>query len=190
MVSGSLHVFWGWGAVIRRKVLSLYMLMPQYIRTEAGGALSGNTSSAAMRWFEEVRGRAACGGAVEFSPQGFSMWPALRPGVDTVRVRRADAYRVSDIVLASCSEPRGIFLHRVAGVRPDGLVLMGDSNLYQTEFCRYEDIAGKVVGLRRGGRELSGSFSWRVLAAVQRLPGCFRRLCVRLCTMSIRKRRR
>lgn len=143
----------------------------------------------AIEWFEAVNLRLSEGGIVKFSPKGFSMWPALRPDIDTVYISRATEYDRSDIVLAFCEHPRGVFLHRVSQVLPDGVILMGDTNLYQTERCRYADVIGKIVGIERDGHEVSGSVMSRMAALMQRMPAPMRRLYVRGLNMYLKIRR-
>lgn len=150
------------------------------------GATVANDTTEALVWFEKVRQHLQDGEAVEFSPKGYSMWPALRPATDTVRLRAATAYRRSDLVVARCGEPCGVFLHRIVEVHPDGVVLMGDSNLYQTERCGFADIAGKVTAVRRDGRDVTGSFSFGLLSRIQRLPSPLRRIFVRVVNLYLK----
>lgn len=143
----------------------------------------------AIEWFEAVNLRLSEGGIVKFSPKGFSMWPALRPDIDTVYISRATEYDRSDIVLAFCKHPRGVFLHRISQVQPDGVILMGDTNLYQTEKCLYADVIGKIVSIERDGHDVSGSMTSRMAAFMQRMPAPMRRLYVRCLNIYLKLRR-
>lgn len=149
-----------------------------------GPAADASGSYGPLQWLEKVKSRLSSGGIVEFSPKGYSMWPTLRPGPDTVYVRASDEYRRSDIVLALCDSPHGIVLHRIKEVRQDRIILMGDSNLYQTETCSPGSIVGKVIMIRRGGRDISDSALTRFLAGVHRLPAGMRRMAVRILNLS------
>lgn len=134
----------------------------------------------ALPWFAKVREVLAGGSLVEFAPKGYSMWPTLRPECDEVLIEPADVYHPSDIVLAHCDSPHGIVLHRIVSINTDRVVLMGDSNLYQTETCALNAIAGRVVLIRRNGRDVTKSTSTRLLGTIQRLPAGLRRMAVRL----------
>lgn len=142
-------------------------------------SMENNNSSTALAWLEEVRGHLSEGHVVEFSPKGHSMWPTLRPDCDTVSLEATGEYRLNDLVLALCDEPRGVFLHRIIRVRPDEVLLAGDSNLCQTERCRHENIVGKITAIRRNGRDVSASFTNRILTFLQNLPPLPRRMFVR-----------
>lgn len=137
-------------------------------------------ASGSVAWFGKVLEIVSEEGVlVEFIPQGYSMWPALRPGRDTVLLKRAAAYRRGDIVLARCDAPHDVVLHRIVSVEDGRAVLMGDSNLFQTETCLLGAIAGKVTAISRDGRDITRSASTRLLGAVQRLPATLRRAVVR-----------
>lgn len=156
---------------------------PYRVHTMSGG----NNNQASPDWFKSVANLTAQGVTVEFVAQGYSMWPAIRPGRDVVSVRAAVGYHKSDIVLAHCSSPAGIFLHRVKEVLPEGYLLMGDSNLYQTEKAGTGMIAGKVVGIARDGREYINTKGYRILTAIQELPAALRRLVVRIINITGRR---
>ena len=150
------------------------------------GVTDGFARARAIEWFEAVNLRLSEGGIVKFSPKGFSMWPVIRPDTDTVYISRTAEYSRSDIVLAFCEHPRGVFLHRISQVLPDGVILMGDTNLYQTERCRYADVIGKIVGIERDGYEVSGSVMSRLAALMQRMPAPMRRLYVKCLNMYLK----
>lgn len=137
-------------------------------------------SSASLIWFGKVKTILSAGGVVEFTPRGHSMWPAILPETDTVRVISSPEYRPSDIVLALCVNPPGVFLHRISRIESGEAVLMGDSNLRQTEQCPLENIAGKVIAVSRNGRDVYRSPVSCLLARIQRLPAPLRRFAVRI----------
>lgn len=137
---------------------------------------SGETAGTAA-WFERVRKLVASGSAVRFTPQGYSMWPALWPGRDMVTLGPPSAMKRGDIVLAHCCRSKLVVLHRVRELTAEGVVLMGDANLYQTEICTFDCVAGKIVAVD-GAR--SASFRRRLSAAIQNLPPASRRFAVKI----------
>ncbi len=139
-----------------------------------------HTHSAPLHWFTSVKEHLATGRIVAFTPKGYSMWPAIRPDKDTVYIQPCDVYRKSDIVLAHCSSPYGVVLHRIVDILPDRLILMGDANLYQTELCPLSSVAGKVVGISRNGHDITNSIPQRLLSSLHRLPLPLRRIGVRI----------
>lgn len=150
-----------------------------------GSATATSGSSSSLIWFDRVKSMLSSGDIVEFSPKGHSMWPALRPGQDIISIRSADEYSRSDIVLALCDRPHGVFLHRIMKFQDGKVILMGDSNLYQIETCVPKNIVGKVVAISRNGHDISGSVTARLLSYVHRLPAPLRRLAVRI--LNLRK---
>lgn len=93
------------------------------------------------------------GGFLEIAITGRSMLPFLRPGSDEVSVERRNSYRSGDIVLARTPD-RTVLLHRVISTTSEGAILMGDGNCSRREFCRWADILGVVVALRRNGKRI------------------------------------
>lgn len=146
--------------------------------------LKADASAGSLSWFENVRHALSSGSLVEFSPKGYSMWPTLQPERDKVTIGRASAYSPGDIVLALCDSPYGVILHRIARIEGSRIILMGDSNLFQTETCSNDTIAGKVLAIRRDGRDISRSARTRLSGAIHRLPGVLRHLAVRILNKS------
>lgn len=145
-----------------------------------------NTSGETRRWFDEVGKLLSAGETVEFFTVGKSMFPALLPGKDLVRIRASERYRSGDIVLFSGCKPEGIFLHRIVGMKSGTVTLMGDANLSQKEMCREEDIAGKVVSVIRDGRDITGTPAFRILSAIHYLPFFMRGIAIRVLRITIR----
>lgn len=105
--------------------------------------------------FSEVREQLSRGSRVRIPVKGGSMLPFIVEGKDTVDISGLGTDGLTlgkgDIVLARTD--RGIVLHRVIGIAPDGvLTLMGDGNLRQTESCLESDVAGVVTGIWRKGK--------------------------------------
>lgn len=154
----------------------------------AARSLSGNDGSCSpaglSEWARAVKENLDSGMTVEFSPKGFSMWPTLRPKKDTVCIQTSVAYSVMDIVLAVSDNPNGVFLHRIVRVERGRYILMGDSNLYQAESCSPQGILGKLVCVRRNGRDVTNSFSNRLFRLPHRAPPSLRRLFVRIINLT------
>lgn len=100
--------------------------------------------------FGEVARQLAAGCSVTLRAKGGSMYPFLVDGRDWVVLRRSAAFGPGDIVLARTE--RGWVLHRVAGIRPGCVTLMGDAHLRLRETCRPEDVCGVVFRIVRAGR--------------------------------------
>ena len=132
------------------------------------------------RWTEEVRKLLQAGETVEFTPKGLSMWPTLRPKTDTVCVRPTAEYARMDIVLAATEGPAGVVLHRVMRKEGGTYTLMGDANLYQTETCTEQEILGKVVTIRRNGKNVTAGTANRLLRRVHASSPALRRTMVRI----------
>lgn len=93
------------------------------------------------------------------------MRPFLRDG-QRVSVRRRDAYRPGDIVLAATLPEGRVVMHYVAAVGEDTLELMGAANLRQREHCRPADVAGALEEPRISRRTV---LLWHRLLPLRRL---------------------
>ena len=110
------------------------------------------------------------GREVSFTPLGSSMLPFIRGGRDSVTLRKLPVVNVGDIVLIRLPGPRYV-LHRVIGLEPGRVTLMGDGNLSGTESCPPEDVLGTVTAIQRGKRVVRpGDGKWW-----RRIPLFFRR---------------
>lgn len=139
-----------------------------------------NTHTDLSEWVKNVRRHLIAGETVSFSPLGFSMWPALKPKKDTVYIESQSVYSRMDIVLAECENPKGVFLHRIIRIESGKYILMGDSNIFQTEVCTRQGILGKVVCIRRGNRDVTDSVVNKLLCVIHNLSPGLRRLMVRI----------
>ena len=109
---------------------------------------------------EEAATLMAEGREVSFTPLGSSMLPFIRGGRDSVTLRKQDSVAVGDIALVRLPGPRYV-LHRVIGVTPEQVTLMGDGNLSGTETCPPEEVLGTVTAIQRGKRVVTpGSGRW------------------------------
>lgn len=139
-----------------------------------------NSHADLSEWVKDVQRHLADGETVSFSPVGFSMWPALRPLKDTVCIESRSVYSRMDIVLAVSENPKGIFLHRIIRIESGKYILMGDSNIYQSEVCSRQGILGKVVSIRRGDKDVTASVVNKLLRLIHRSSPGLRRLLVRI----------
>ena len=85
------------------------------------------------------------GKTVQFTPQGISMLPFIRGGVDRVLVRKEDKVGIGDIVLVKYGN--NYILHRIYAIEGATLVLMGDGNLYGNERVAASEVLGTVMGV-------------------------------------------
>lgn len=96
------------------------------------------------------------------TPQGNSMQPFIRGGVDTVVLRKMPDVREGDIVLFCLPEEKFI-LHRLIRVEGEELTFMGDGNLRGEEHCTKADVLGTVVLIRSPkGRHKPTHRWWRL----------------------------
>ena len=126
-------------------------------------------------FFMEISRMLRNGNTVTLRAKGNSMLPFIVGERDTVVLQKAEAFAVGSIVLACLPDNRYV-LHRVYKMKGNCIVLMGDGNLYATECCRREDVAGVMVKRVRDGRVIDITSSserfkaalWRRLLPVRR----------------------
>lgn len=128
------------------------------------------------------------GHTVTLRLKGFSMRPFLEDNRDKALLKKVNAPKVGDPVLAEIS-PGHFVLHRIIAMSQDEVVLRGDGNL-NTETCRTQDIVGAVEGFYRKGRNTLDrtdgrkwrfySFFWTRLYPIRRyLLAFYRRIWLR-----------
>lgn len=113
--------------------------------------------------------------SVTLRPKGNSMFPFIVDGRDRIVLQKAERLKVGDIVLAHIPGKTYV-LHRIYRIDNDGLTLMGDDNLHDTEHCRREDVLAYATSIVRNGhivschsfRERILAFCWRKLLPVRR----------------------
>ena len=87
--------------------------------------------------------------SVQFCPQGTSMLPMLRPGVDSVVLSRVpDKLKKYDLVLYQRDNGQYI-LHRIVGVK-DTYICAGDNQLRCEKGVRHEQMIARVTSFCRG----------------------------------------
>lgn len=132
----------------------------------------------------EVSALLSQGYEVTLPAKGRSMYPFIVGGRDSVVLKQvAEPVGRGDIVLACLPDREQPYvLHRVHRLTDDGIVLLGDGNV-RPEYCRLQDVCGKVVRIIRNGRPIdcrSTSERWRgriwqALTPVRRYILFFRR---------------
>lgn len=108
------------------------------------------------------------GNTVQTVINGYSMYPMLVPGRDSVILApfQAEQPKRGDVVLYR-RDNSILVLHRIWRVRQEGLYLVGDN---QTEIegpLRLDQVRGRLVGFVRKGRHVSvNGILYRLYAAV------------------------
>lgn len=104
---------------------------------------------------QDVDRELRAGKEVTLLAKGRSMHPYIRDQRDVLVLRRTDQdnLRVGDIVLALVNTDHYV-VHRIVEVRDQGVVLMGDGNLYGTEYAAKGDVCGILTHIEREGRRI------------------------------------
>ena len=84
------------------------------------------------------------GESVTMKVKGNSMLPFITGDCDSVVLQPAHHPGIGDIVLAKVDDGRYV-IHRIVRMAGDCITLMGDGNLYGTERCHRDAIAGQAV---------------------------------------------
>lgn len=98
------------------------------------------------------------GKVIALVPQGISMLPFIKGGVDQVYLLKKDRVAVGDIVLVEYHGKH--ILHRVYAVDGEKITLMGDGNLEGTEQVAADEVMGTVVEIVHNGRHLKPKKAW------------------------------
>lgn len=108
------------------------------------------------------------GKVIALVPQGISMLPFIKGGVDQVYLLKKDRVAVGDIVLVEYHGKH--ILHRVYAVDGEKITLMGDGNLEGTEQVAADEVLGTVVDIVHDGRHLKPkkAWLWRHLLPIRR----------------------
>jgi hypothetical protein len=87
-----------------------------------------------------------------FAGHGASMWPTLRAGDEALFAPLAAPPADGEILLYRLRD--GLVAHRFRGALPDGrLRLRGDGLMHDDPPVEPEAVLGRLVAVRRGGRE-------------------------------------
>jgi len=95
------------------------------------------------------------GKSVKFTPGGRSMLPLIRPGVDSVLIKKApDRLKKYDVPLYR--RKNGSFiLHRVVKVKNNAYVMRGDNQNILERNVKHEQILAVAVGMYKNGEYIS-----------------------------------
>ena len=111
---------------------------------------------------------------VRFTPSGVSMRPFIEGDKDSVVLAPLTRTpRRGDILLAKAvtqEERTAYVLHRVLRVEAEKIVLQGDGNLSGEEYCKPEEIIGKVIRIEypNGKKKVcTNGFLWQRLMPVR-----------------------
>ena len=97
----------------------------------------------------------AGGGTFEIGIRGTSMLPLLVEGRDTVVLAAADGVLNKYDIPLFRREDGAFVLHRVVGVTDGGYTMCGDNQWVKEDGITDSQIIGKVVSIKRKGREFS-----------------------------------
>ena len=98
------------------------------------------------------------GKVIVLVPQGISMLPFIKGGVDQVYLLKKEKVAGGDIVLVEYHGKH--ILHRVYAVDGEKITLMGDGNLEGTEQVAADEVMGTVVDIVHNGRHLKPKKAW------------------------------
>lgn len=134
------------------------------------------------------------GNTVQTVINGYSMYPMLTPGRDSVIIAplREEQPKRGDVVLYR-RDGSILVLHRIWRIRQDGIYMVGDNQTQIEGPLRPDQIRGRLAAFVRKGRHISVdcvfyrlyAFIWlwmrpvrhKVAAAVHFVKGCGKRLC-------------
>ena len=117
------------------------------------------------------------GVSVTFPVNGRSMLPFIVGGRDSVILEKPVDLRVGDVVLAHAipdnvahlkNAEKHYVIHRIVALSGENVVLMGDGNLVQREYCKRSEVYAKVVCVVKpnGKKCPTGAFWGRIAAKV------------------------
>lgn len=105
---------------------------------------------------QSIEGLLGMGKAVRIKPQGYSMYPLIVPGRDSVIIEstEADGLKRGDVALYRRSS--GILvIHRIFRHDADGFYFVGDNQTAVEGPIKAEQIIGVMTVLERNGRSIS-----------------------------------
>ena len=105
---------------------------------------------------QSIEGLLGMGKAVRIKPQGYSMYPLIVPGRDSVIIEstEADGLKRGDVALYRRSS--GILvIHRIFRHDADGCYFVGDNQTAVEGPIKAEQIIGVMTVLERNGRSIS-----------------------------------
>lgn len=93
------------------------------------------------------------GGSFPFKPSGSSMKPFIRPGIDSVRVVKAEIINKYDIVLYRRNNGQFV-LHRIMSISSEGCVMCGDNQCSLETGITKDMILAKVSEIYRRNKKV------------------------------------
>ncbi len=88
-----------------------------------------------------------------FLTSGASMRPLLRTHKDIVVISKPQhPLNVGDVPLYKKAGVDKLILHRIIGVRPDGVYIIRGDNTYHKEYIPQGDVVGVMTAIYRGGK--------------------------------------
>lgn len=111
--------------------------------------------------FSEITRMLAEGRKASFVVVGYSMYPFLVSGRDSVIIECPGnkGYRKGDILLFQ-PVPGKYILHRATKLTKEGFEATGDGNFFRDGFFPYDCIVGRAVAIVRKGKTISCSALW------------------------------
>lgn len=105
---------------------------------------------------QSIEGLLGMGKAVRIKPQGYSMYPLIVPGRDSVIIESAEADGLKRGAVALYRRRSGMLvIHRIFRHDADGLYFVGDNQTAVEGPIKAEQIIGVMTVLERNGRSIS-----------------------------------
>lgn len=90
------------------------------------------------------------GGEFTFTPNGISMLPLIRPGVDSVVLVKANSVKVGDAVFYQRDNGQFV-LHRIVKLKNGGYVMCGDNQFFYEYGITDKHILAKMKAVIKDG---------------------------------------
>ena len=110
--------------------------------------------------------------SASFLTNGASMRPLLRTHKDMVVISRPQhPLKVGDVPLYKKRGVNKLILHRIIGIRTDGVYVIRGDNTYVKEYVPQEDVVGVMTAVYRGGKyiDCANSKGYKIYVALNRL---------------------
>ena len=100
----------------------------------------------------------------KISLEGQSMWPILKEGDKLLYTEPLNGVSEGDLVLFNDREAKELVTHRI--IRKEPLITKGDFACFEDKELSIEEIIGKIVGVRRGNKEIFWGTKGHILKGV------------------------
>ncbi len=104
--------------------------------------------------FPLIEEKLKSGGMVTFKPNGTSMLPMLRPGIDSVTIKRVEKLNKNDVILYK-RQDGSFVLHRIIAKEKDGYVLRGDNQWFCERGITDDMVIGTLIEFTRTNKKVS-----------------------------------